>query len=37
MFEKSIKAYEKACEVIPGGVDSPVSASKSVGGTAPFI
>ena len=37
MFEKSIKAYEKACEVIPGGVDSPVIAFKSVGGTPPFI
>ena len=37
MFEKSIKAYEKACEVIPGGVDSPVRAFKSVGGTPPFI
>ena len=31
MFEKSIKAYEEACEVIPGGVDSPVRAFKSVG------
>ena len=37
MFEKSIKAYEEACEVIPGGVDSPVRAFKSVGGTPPFI
>ena len=37
MFDKSIKAYEKACEVIPGGVDSPVRAFKSVGGTPPFI
>ena len=37
MFEKSIKAYEKACEVIPGGVYSPVRAFKSVGGTPPFI
>ena len=37
MFKKSIKAYEKACEVIPGGVDSPVRAFKSVGGTPPFI
>lgn len=37
MFEKSIEAYTKACEVIPGGVDSPVRAFKSVGGTPPFI
>ena len=37
MFEKSIKAYEEACQVIPGGVDSPVRAFKSVGGTPPFI
>ncbi|WP_066161584.1 glutamate-1-semialdehyde 2,1-aminomutase [Aliarcobacter skirrowii] len=37
MFKKSIKAYEKACQVIPGGVDSPVRAFKSVGGTPPFI
>ncbi len=37
MFENSIKAYEEACEVIPGGVDSPVRAFKSVGGTPPFI
>ncbi len=37
MFENSIKAYEDACKVIPGGVDSPVRAFKSVGGTPPFI
>ncbi len=37
MFDKSIKAYEEACNVIPGGVDSPVRAFKSVGGTPPFI
>lgn len=37
MFEESIKAYEEAKEVIPGGVDSPVRAFKSVGGTPPFI
>ncbi len=37
MFEKSIKAYEEAKEVIPGGVDSPVRAFTSVGGTPPFI
>ncbi|RXJ77935.1 glutamate-1-semialdehyde-2,1-aminomutase [Arcobacter sp. F155] len=37
MFEKSIEAYEEACQVIPGGVDSPVRAFKSVGGTPPFI
>ena len=37
MFKKSIKAYKEACELIPGGVDSPVRAFKSVGGTPPFI
>ncbi len=37
MFENSVKAYEEAKEVIPGGVDSPVRAFKSVGGTPPFI
>lgn len=37
MFDNSIKAYEEACEVIPGGVDSPVRSFKSVGGTPPFI
>jgi len=35
--DKSIKAYEKARHVIPGGVDSPVRAFKSVGGTPLFI
>jgi glutamate-1-semialdehyde 2,1-aminomutase len=37
MFDNSIKAYEQACEVIPGGVDSPVRAFKSVGGGPLFI
>ncbi|MEA1915068.1 MAG: glutamate-1-semialdehyde 2,1-aminomutase, partial [Campylobacterota bacterium] len=37
MFEQSIVAYEQAQNVIPGGVDSPVRAFKSVGGTPPFI
>ncbi len=37
MFENSIKAYDEAKEVIPGGVDSPVRAFKSVGGTPLFI
>ncbi len=36
-FERSIAAYEAAKKVIPGGVDSPVRAFKSVGGTPPFI
>ncbi|WP_456485246.1 glutamate-1-semialdehyde 2,1-aminomutase [Hydrogenimonas sp.] len=34
---RSIKAYEEAKRVIPGGVDSPVRAFGSVGGTPPFI
>ena len=37
MFNKSIKAYKQAKKVIPGGVDSPVRAFNSVGGTPPFI
>jgi len=37
MFEKSQKAYSEAKNVIPGGVDSPVRAFTSVGGTPPFI
>ena len=37
MFEKSMKAYEDAKQVIPGGVDSPVRSFGSVGGTPPFI
>ncbi len=37
MFKKSIKAYEAAKCVIPGGVDSPVRSFGSVGGTPPFI
>ncbi|WP_372366284.1 glutamate-1-semialdehyde 2,1-aminomutase [Candidatus Uabimicrobium sp. HlEnr_7] len=34
---KSKALFEKACSVIPGGVNSPVRAFKSVGGTPPFI
>ena len=34
---KSIEAYTEAKKVIPGGVDSPVRAFGSVGGTPPFI
>ncbi len=37
MFDKSIKAYEEAKQVIPGGVDSPVRAFAGVIGTPPFI
>ena len=36
-YNKSQKAFKEACEVIPGGVDSPVRAFSSVGGTPPFI
>ena len=35
--DRSIKAFNEAKEVIPGGVDSPVRAFKSVGGTPIFI
>jgi glutamate-1-semialdehyde 2,1-aminomutase len=37
MIESSMKSYEEAQEYIPGGVDSPVRAFKSVGGTPIFI
>ncbi|MBF0195557.1 MAG: glutamate-1-semialdehyde 2,1-aminomutase [Magnetococcales bacterium] len=33
----SQKLFDKAKEIIPGGVNSPVRAFKSVGGTPPFI
>ncbi|SHO80575.1 Glutamate-1-semialdehyde aminotransferase [hydrothermal vent metagenome] len=36
-FDKSIEAFDEAYRVIPGGVDSPVRAFSSVGGTPPFI
>ncbi|MFA5662960.1 glutamate-1-semialdehyde 2,1-aminomutase [Castellaniella sp.] len=29
--------FDRACKVIPGGVNSPVRAFRSVGGTPPFI
>ena len=36
-YEKSIKAFDEAYRVIPGGVDSPVRAFSGVEGTPPFI
>lgn len=36
-IEKSKKLYEQAIKVLPGGVNSPVRAFKSVGGTPIFI
>ncbi len=36
-IENSKKAFKLACEVIPGGVNSPVRAFKSVGGQPVFI
>ena len=36
-YHKSEQAFKEAYEVIPGGVDSPVRAFSSVGGTPPFI
>jgi len=36
-FTNSIRAFEAASRVIPGGVDSPVRAFGGVGGTPPFI
>jgi glutamate-1-semialdehyde 2,1-aminomutase len=34
---RSEELFERATRVIPGGVDSPVRAFGSVGGTPPFI
>ncbi len=36
-FDKSATLLERARQIIPGGVNSPVRAFKSVGGTPPFI
>ena len=36
-YRKSEDAFKEAFSVIPGGVDSPVRAFSSVGGTPPFI
>lgn len=37
MNSRSQQAYEKACQYIPGGVNSPVRAFKGVGGIPKFI
>ncbi|MFU8804265.1 MAG: aminotransferase class III-fold pyridoxal phosphate-dependent enzyme, partial [Bradymonadaceae bacterium] len=37
MLEKSQALLDRASKLIPGGVNSPVRAFKSVGGTPPFI
>lgn len=37
MYSKSISLFERAQQSIPGGVNSPVRAFKSVGGTPVFI
>jgi glutamate-1-semialdehyde 2,1-aminomutase len=34
---KSARLYGRACQILPGGVDSPVRAYKAVGGTPLFI
>jgi glutamate-1-semialdehyde 2,1-aminomutase len=36
-FTRSIKLFEEAQQLIPGGVNSPVRAFRSVGGQPPFI
>jgi len=36
-FAKSEAAFQRAQQVIPGGVNSPVRAFRGVGGTPPFI
>ena len=37
MYEKSKRLFERAKEIIPGGVNSPVRAFKAVGGNPLFI
>ncbi len=37
MFDKSIQLFDRAKQSIPGGVNSPVRAFKSVGGTPVFM
>jgi len=34
---ESERLFEKACKILPGGVNSPVRAFKAVSGTPPFI
>ena len=34
---ESEKLFHKACEIMPGGVNSPVRAFKSVGGNPLFV
>ncbi len=36
-IDKNIQLFERARQVIPGGVNSPVRAFNAVGGTPPFI
>ncbi|MEW6066763.1 MAG: glutamate-1-semialdehyde 2,1-aminomutase [Nitrospirota bacterium] len=36
-WKKSQKLYKKACELLPGGVNSPVRAFRAVGGNPIFI
>ncbi|HEX2519273.1 MAG TPA: glutamate-1-semialdehyde 2,1-aminomutase, partial [Castellaniella sp.] len=36
-MSRNTELFERACRVIPGGVNSPVRAFRSVGGTPPFI
>ena len=36
-YERSSKLFHEAKKIIPGGVNSPVRAFKSVGGTPIFI
>ena len=36
-LDESRRLFREACRFIPGGVNSPVRAFGSVGGTPPFI
>src|SRR5690606_35303233 len=37
VMSRNTELFERACRAIPGGVNSPVRAFRSVGGTPPFI
>ncbi len=37
MYERSRELFERSCELIPGGVNSPVRAFRAVGGTPVFF
>jgi glutamate-1-semialdehyde 2,1-aminomutase len=36
-MSRNVELFERACRSIPGGVNSPVRAFRSVGGTPRFV